>query len=63
MNIHLCLLITFFLISNVVMGADPQPDCIAWFNRAKIKTGTKECKLSCTTLTVDMGTFDCPDQC
>jgi hypothetical protein len=63
MIIHLWLLITSFLISNVAMGADPQPDCIARFNRAKIKTGTKDCELSCATLMVDMGTFMCPDQC
>lgn len=63
MNIRLWLLITSFLISNIAMGADPHPDCVAWFNRAKIKAGTKDCELSCATLMVDMGTFMCPDQC
>jgi hypothetical protein len=41
----------------------PHPDCVAWFNSAKIKTGTKDCELSCATLMVDMATFMCPDQC
>jgi hypothetical protein len=63
MNIHLWCLITSFLISNIAMGSDPHPDCVAWFHSAKIKAGTKDCILSCATLMVDMGTFMCPDQC
>lgn len=63
MNSHAWLLITLFLIPNIGMAAGPDPDCLAWFKRAKIKVGTKDCELSCATLMADMGTFMCPDQC
>lgn len=46
---NLWLLIISFLFSNVAMAADPHADCVAWFNRAKIKAGTRACELSCAT--------------
>jgi hypothetical protein len=51
------------MTSNIAMGANPDPACKAWLNRAKIKAGAKDCELSCATLMVDMGTFMCPNQC
>ena len=63
MNVHLWLLMVVFLISNAAWGADIHPDCEAWFNRARIKSGVKDCELKCAAQTVEMGTFMCPDQC
>lgn len=63
MNIHLWLLATSFLVSHIAMGAVPNPDCVAWFDKTKIKAGTKDCPLRCATLKVNMGTFICPDLC
>jgi hypothetical protein len=52
---------SLFVVTNA--AAEPDADCVAWFSRAKIKTGTRDCELSCATLMVDMGTFICPNQC
>jgi hypothetical protein len=62
-NISSTMLISLFLVASVSTALDPDPDCVAWFNKAKIKAGAKGCELSCATLMVDMGTFMCPDRC
>lgn len=51
------------MIINGASALEPDSECIAWFNRSKIKAGTKDCDLSCATLMVGMGTFMCPEQC
>ena len=41
----------------------PDPECVKWFQRSKIEAGTSDCEILCSSLTVDMGTFQCPNQC
>lgn len=57
------LVIPLFLMVNIATADDSHPDCIAWFNRGKIKVGTKDCELKCAMLDSDMGTFMCSSQC
>lgn len=50
-------------ISVVSHAKSSDKDCVDWFNRSKIQSGSKDCELRCTTPTPDMGTFMCPNQC
>lgn len=38
-------------------------ECDEWFRKAKIRETGQKCVLRCATLKVDMGTFDCPNDC
>jgi hypothetical protein len=52
----------FFSLSCFFSDHGFAGECDEWFKEAKIKPGN-ECLVRCTALTVDMGTFDCPNEC
>jgi hypothetical protein len=37
--------------------------CEAWFLKSGVNAGTQKCDLECAIIPVDMGTFDCANQC
>lgn len=57
------LAIPLLLVSNVVTAVEVDLNCVEWFKRGLIKTGTKECEVKCATLSSDMATFMCSGQC
>ncbi len=52
-------LISIFLLSTTANAKT----CESWFLKSGVKAGTKDCDLECATIPVDMGTFDCANQC
>lgn len=55
--------ITLLCTANPAAAAKPDSDCVEWFEKGKIKAGSKDCEIDCASLMTDMGTFVCPDQC
>lgn len=53
------LLYLIFLLSTTTNATT----CESWFLKSGVKAGTKDCNLECATIPVDMGTFDCANQC
>lgn len=54
-----------FLIFYFLLLATPSlfaKDCSEWFKDSKIKKDNS-CLIKCVSFTVDMGTFECPNQC
>lgn len=37
--------------------------CDRWFNNSKLKPKTESCYIKCYTLSIDMGTWTCPEDC
>lgn len=52
----------FILVYCFTLNGRTEDVCIQWFKNAAIKIDSN-CKLKCSTLAVDMGTFDCPNKC
>lgn len=46
-----------------IIPDNAKADCATWFKKSKLTPGSKDCEFQCSTLSVDMGTFDCPSQC
>lgn len=61
LNINLFLIISLLSLGLYANSADQK--CNDWFKEGNIKVGTKDCRLDCTTLSTDMRTFLCPNQC
>lgn len=59
MSSFIALFFTLFVHANEAVSSD----CIKWFEKSKIQKDAKDCLLTCAALKVDMGTFQCPDQC
>jgi len=49
--------------ANASVAKEPDKECVDWFNRSKVTAGSHDCKVTCSMLITDMGTFTCPDQC
>ncbi len=67
MKVRICskhlIFLTFFIFGLTLHAKSPDQKCLAWLNNSKIKVGSKDCELECSTLMTDMGTFMCPNQC
>lgn len=37
--------------------------CVDWFAQKKLKAGSPDCVLGCSSASVDLGTFSCPNRC
>jgi len=48
------------LSGKLSLAAD---SCEAWFLKSGVKAGTKDCEIACSTIPVDMGSFNCSTQC
>lgn len=55
--------VAFLLFPQIYASPSLDSDCIKWFEKRKIQRDAKDCILKCAALKVDMGTFQCPDQC
>lgn len=51
-----------FIIYFFFTPSYAEDECLSWFKKAGLASGS-DCNLNCSTLSVDMGTFDCPNQC
>lgn len=56
----LCI-ISHLLIKSLPLFANPT--CERWFIESGIKPNTVNCEIDCSSVIVDMGTFDCPNKC
>lgn len=52
----------FFFIYLFSFQSLAEDDCEIWFNESALKKDA-QCSIRCSTLSVDMGTFDCPNRC
>jgi hypothetical protein len=56
--------IIFFALLSIASDATAVDlDCVDWFSRNKLESGSKNCELKCAVLMTDMATFMCPSQC
>lgn len=55
------LIIYILLFSHV--NAKVDSECLSWFQQSKLNPNAKGCQLSCGTLSTDLSTFYCPNQC
>lgn len=53
--------VLFFIFTSNANAAEQI--CVSWFSKSKISATASDCRIECSTLIVDMGTFHCPDQC
>ncbi len=44
-------------------NSNVHPDCLKWFDRSRVKSGSKDCEIQCSMLDTTMGTFMCPNEC
>lgn len=58
MSFRILILIILFLGNTVVASEQ----CSKWFAKSNTKIG-KDCLLNCAVIPVDLGTFDCPNEC
>lgn len=54
---------TIFFLNATALCAKAPPSCQRWFKSSKIIKKAKACEAECAMLSVDMGTFDCPNFC
>lgn len=50
------------LVLLVFANLSSANQCTDWFTRGKISPG-QDCEIKCATLPIDMGTFNCPNEC